>query len=580
MIISSILSNISITMIIPFVDRIVSGKTIQIPQNIAIPNFLVNLISYINNMEPLKLLNFLILFFGITLALKEVAVFFQTYFMNDLSQKVIRDLKDEIYEKLLLKSLSFFSKNPSGKLVSKITFDAVKIRDTISEGVLDLLYQPIQLILYFTTVLFVRYYFGIPWFVFFVSMVVLPSVIYPVIKIGHKLKKISISMQEKMGDINKILYDTISGIRIVQAFSMEKYELDKFKKENRHFYKISMKSVKRMIAVSPITELVANCCVVAVSWIAGKYMISGELSAGAFFAFIAALLSTLKPFKRLSKVYTIIQDVMAAAERVFEVIDNEEVIFEKPNPVIIKSLKHEIVYNNVYFGYEKEKNVLSNINFKVKAGQVIALVGPSGAGKTTIANLLPRFYDVDSGYISIDDIDIRDASVQSLRSQIGIVTQDMILFNETVADNIRYGHTSAKMDDIIRAAQSANAQQFIENMPEGYNTIIGERGFKISGGEKQRLAIARAIFKNPPILIFDEATSQLDAESELLVQDAINKLLSNRTVFVIAHRLSTVKRADKILVVENGQIIEEGNHSQLIETGGLYKKLYDMQFAI
>jgi subfamily B ATP-binding cassette protein MsbA len=451
------------------------------------------------------------------------------------------------------------------------------IRDAISTGLTDLVYQPVQLILYIAILLAVKVYFAISWILVVASLVLFPLVIYPVVMIGKRLKSISKKSQEQMADINTTLFETISGIRVVKAFSMEAYEREKFKRQNIQFYRLAMKSVKRMTVVSPITEFVGIVCIALVLWIAASEILTGTLSCGAFATFLVALLSIMKPLKRLTNVYGINQQALAAAARIFEVLDTEPTVVEAKAAIELPRVRESISFEGVSFRYDR-REVLRDINLFVKVGEIVAFVGPSGVGKTTLVNLIPRFYDPQGGFIKIDGIDIRNTTFKSLRSQIGIVTQETILFNDTAASNIAYGSKETRMDDIQRAAKIANAHSFIMNMPQGYDTVIGERGFRLSGGEKQRLAIARAVFKDPPILILDEATSQLDTESEILVQEAIDHLMKGRTVFAIAHRLSTIKHADKIYVLEDGLIVEIGSHDELVKKSGLYKHLYDMQF--
>jgi len=580
MVATSLFGGASLGMIIPFVDNVISGSGIPIPQDMNIPPFITNFIEQLNSLSPQVLLNRLIIWVVVIFLLKEVFTYFQSYFMNDLSQRVIRDIKDTVYKKILGLSLDFFNKNPTGKLASKITYDATIVRDSISEGFTDLLYQPIQLLVYFIIMLSVRSYFSIPWSLVFISVLLLPSVIYPVMRIGRMIRKISEQSQQKMGDITTALFETISGVRIVKAFSMGGYEFSRLKEHNQRFYRLTMKSMKRMIIIRPITEFVGIICVSAIAWIGAKEIVSGRLSAGAFITFLAAMLSLLKPFKRLSRVYGINQKALAAARRIFEVLDVESTIKESPGARTILPVKDRIVFEHVYFAYTKDEEVLKDISLEARAGEVVAIVGPTGAGKTTLVNLIPRFYDATRGSLRIDGTDLRKVTLKSLRSQIGVVTQDMILFNDTVANNISYGRKENVSGGAIEdAAKIANAHDFIARLPQGYDTIIGEKGLRLSGGEKQRLAIARAVFKDAPMLILDEATSHLDAESERLVQEAIDRLMKGRTVFVIAHRLSTVRNADKIIVLEGGRIIQTGGHTDLISVTGLYKRLYEIQFS-
>lgn len=577
MVLTSAFSGVSIGMIIPLVDNIIAGKKIAMPGGIALPHPLQMLVDKANSMTPMHLLNSLIILVLIMWLLKNVFEFFQTYFMNDVAQRVIRDVKNTIYKKLLTLSMDFYSTNPTGKLMSRITYDAAIIRDSISTGLTDLIYQPIQLIIYVGMLLAIKVYFAIPLSLIFVSLGLFGLVVYPVVKIGKKLKSISRQSQEKQGDITTTLHETISGVRVVKAFSMEPYETKKFEDQNNVFYKLAMKAVKRMTVVSPITEFVGILCIAIILWIAASRIISGELSAGAFATFLAAMLSLMRPIKRLTNVYTINQQAMAAADRIFEVLDTSPSVREKPDAIDLPRISKSVKLKDVRFSYG-EKEILKGLTLDVRVGDVVAFVGSSGAGKTTILNLIPRFYDVTAGQILIDGVDIRNVTIRSLMAQIGIVTQETILFNDTVAANIAYGSPKADREAIIKAAKIANAHDFVMKMPKGYDTVVGERGFRLSGGEKQRLAIARAVFKDPPILILDEATSQLDTESEMLVQEAIDRMMKGRTVFVVAHRLSTIKHANYIYVLEAGRIVETGPHDALVKKEGLYKRLYELQF--
>jgi len=577
MIFTSALSGISLGMIIPLVDNIIAGKKIALPSGIALPGFIQQLVDKVNSTPPMQLLNSMIIVVMALWLLKTFFEFFQTYLMNDVAQRVIRDVKNVIYKKFLTLSMDFYSKNPTGKLMSRVTYDAAVIRDSISTGVTDMIYQPAQLVMYVIILMTVKVYFAIPMALILVSLSLFGLVVYPVVKIGKRLKSISRQTQEKSGDITTTLHETISGVRVVKAFSMEEYEANKFAGQNQYFYKLAMKSVKRMTVISPLTEFVGMLCIAIILWIAGKRIVSGELSAGAFITFLAAMLSLMRPIKRITNVYSINQQAMAAADRIFETLDTEPTVKEKKGAIELSKIAQSVKLKNVHFGYG-DKEVLKGITLDARVGDIVAFVGPSGAGKTTILNLIPRFYDVTGGQILFDGVDIRDCTLKSLMSQIGIVTQETILFNDTVAANIAYGSGAAKKEDVIKAAKIANAHDFIMKMPQGYDTVVGERGFRLSGGEKQRLAIARAVFKDPPILILDEATSQLDTESEMLVQEAIDRMMSGRTVFVVAHRLSTIKHANYIYVLEGGRIVETGSHDLLVKREGLYKRLYELQF--
>jgi len=446
------------------------------------------------------------------------------------------------------------------------------IQNSIAEGLKEFLYQFFQILLFLSIVFFIH------WRLATFSLFLLPLIVLPVVKIGKRLRKISISSQEKMGRINSLLYETIAGVRIVKAFSMEEYETERFAQENDRFYRLTLKGMKRTILLSPLNEFVGALSATFILFVGGREVLRGTMSAGVFTLFLGALLSLIKPFKKISNIYGLTQQALGAAKRIFKILDTQPQIKEKENALILPSFSKEIAFENVYFRYHK-REVLKGINLHIPKGEVVALVGHSGVGKTTLVNLIPRFYDPSQGRITIDGYDVRDLHLKSLRAQIGIVTQETILFNDTVRANIAYGKREASLEEIICAAKAANAHQFIINLPEQYDTIIGEQGITLSGGERQRLAIARVFLKNAPILILDEATSQLDAKSERLIQEAIERLMHGKTVFVIAHRLSTIKHADKIVVLDKGRIVDIGKHNQLLSRDSLYRKLYEMQFS-
>lgn len=577
MILSQLFQPVSLIALIPFINRVLMGAAIILP-NTNLPGSFYRLADRINSMPQIKLLEFFIFFYLITFLLRAVFVYLQQYLMRETSQRIVKDIRDNIYEKLLSLSMRFYSSSKTGTLVSRITFDSAAIQDAVAEGLTDLISQSALFVFSLATLVIMAWMYKIPAALLLVSIFLPPLIIGPVVRIGKRLRQISKRTQEAMAEINNALFETISGIGIVKAFSMESYEHERFKSKSLSYKKAVMKSNKRILAISPITELVGVICGLIVIWLGGKEVIAKRVELGVLIPFLLCLMSLVRPLNRLSRVHSVNQQALAAASRIFEILDTEQDIKEAPDAIELPRIKEAAEFKNVSFSYNG-KFVLKNINLKVGVGQIIALVGPSGAGKTTLANLIPRFYDPKEGTVSVDGRDIKEVSLKSLRAQIGLVTQDTILFNDTVLYNIAYGKKDMGMDRVIAAARAANAHDFITKMPEGYNTVIGERGFKISGGEKQRLAIARAILKNPPILIFDEATSQLDSQSEILVQDAIDKLMSGRTVFVIAHRLSTIKHATKIVVLEEGEIVDIGTHQELMERGGIYKLLYNMQFA-
>ncbi|MGB2706069.1 MAG: ABC transporter ATP-binding protein [Candidatus Omnitrophota bacterium] len=577
MLVYSVVNSISPTALIPVVDNLIRGSQITIPPHVKAPLFITNLVEAINTLPQMRLVVILLIGALVYFLLRNFFDFLQVYLMNDLSQRVVRDVKDTIYKKLLSLSMQFYGKHPTAKLMTRITYDATIVRDSISTGLLDLILRPVEILCHLVVVVCVVLFFGISLKFIFTSLILFPCILLPAVIISKRIRKITTKSQEKMGDINMILFEIITGMPIVKAFSMQKYEYEKFKNQNMGFYKLAMKAVKRINIISPINEFTSAIYLVVILYLAYTQINAGTLSWGAFAVFLTSILLMIKPVKRLSKVYAVIQQALAAATRIFDLLDTREKITEIENAVSLPTLSRHTSLEGVWFKYENDY-VLCDINLDVKKGEIIAIVGPSGSGKTTLVNLISRFYDPSKGCVRIDGNDLKDATLKSLRDQIGIVTQEMLLFNDTVTANITYGSKGHSTEDIIKAAKIANAHDFIMNMPNQYNTVVGERGFRLSGGEKQRLAIARAIFKNPPILIFDEATSQLDTESERYVQEAIDRLMEGRTVFVIAHRLSTIKHATSIVVLERGRIVDTGTHKALMERGGLYKRLYDMQF--
>jgi subfamily B ATP-binding cassette protein MsbA len=573
---SALFDGISLGMIIPVTDRILSNKKIIVP--LKLPSVLSALIDKLNSMEPiavLKAMSFVViaLFF-----LKGLFFFLQNYIMNMIAQGVVKDVKDKLYAKFQDLSLDFYAKKRTGELISRITNDVSFIANALSYALTDLIYESLQLIIF----AFVSFSLGfaISWKLLLV-FVIFPLIILPVINIGKRIKKFSLEIQKKMADLNSILTETIQGAYIVKVFCREGYELNRFKEINRQYYKFMLKSIKRIIVLSPLTEFVGAIGAVMILGIAGREVISGRLSFGVFGLFMASLMSMIRPFKKLSNVYAINQQAIPASNRIYDILDEEPKIKDKPFAQEIKDFKEKINYEGVWFQYEETDDfALKDISLEVKKGQVIALVGHSGAGKSTLASLLPRLYDPQRGRVLVDGIDIRELTLKSLRSLVAVVSQEMVLFNATVKDNIAYGKDNVSEEEIIEAAKKAYAYDFISDFPKKFNTIIGDRGLRLSGGEKQRIAIARAILKDAPILILDEATSQLDSESERLIKEAFYNLIRGKTVFVIAHRLSTVQTADKIIVMEKGRTVEVGTHETLLSQNTLYKKLYDLQFNV
>ncbi len=503
--------------------------------------------------------------------IKGLADYGQAYLMSYVGQRIIADLREKIYNHLQSLSLSFFTRNPTGMLMSRITNDVNMVQGAVTDAVTGLLKD------FFTIIGLVAVVFYRDWRLAIVALVVFPVAVYPIVKFGRKLRSYSVRSQTAMGDISTILLETISGNRIVKAFNMEDYERKRFARENHRLFEISMKSVRVRAISHPLMEFLGGLGIAFIVFYGGYNVIKGAATPGTFFSFLAALLMLYEPVKRLSGVNNAVQQGLAAASRIFEVLDTVPEIRNKPMAKTLSSVSKGIEYQDVSFKYEEDW-VLKNINLHIKTGEVVAFVGSSGGGKTTLVNLLPRFYDVSFGKVLIDGWDIRDVTVESLRGMIGIVTQQTILFNDTVRNNIAYGKINEPFEEIVKAAKAAYAHGFIQNLPNGYDTVIGEQGVKLSGGERQRISIARALLKNAPILILDEATSSLDSESEIEVQKALEFLMQSRTTLVIAHRLSTIRKADRIVVISDGAVIEEGTHEILLAKEGEYKKLYLLQF--
>jgi subfamily B ATP-binding cassette protein MsbA len=505
--------------------------------------------------------------------IKNVFDYLQTFMMVQIEQRVIRDLRDALFSKLSGLSLSFFHGRRTGQLMSRITNDVTMVRQALVATLANVFRESLL------TIVFLAIAIIVSWRLALIAFVVLPPIILVIGRVGRRLRKRSASIQEKMADITSTLEETITGIRVVKAFGMEDYERRRFFRQTGEYFRRMIRLERLAALAGPLTEYLGVTGAVVVLWYGGRQvLIEGTVTPDLFLMFLAAALSTLTPLRKLSRANNDLQVGLAAAKRIFSILDTPPGITSPPDARRVESFQDRIVYEGVGFAYAPGVPVLSSIDLEVEKGKIVAIVGPSGAGKSTLLDLLPRFYDPTNGRITIDGNDLRDIDLASLRCLMGIVTQETILFNDTVRSNIAYGLEGARDEEIVAAARAANAHDFIAAMPRGYDTEIGERGAKLSGGERQRMAIARAILKNPPILIFDEATSSLDTESERLVQEAIEHLVKGRTVLVIAHRLSTVRNADRIVVLDDGRITETGTHQELMDLGGLYRHLHDMQF--
>ncbi|MDP8289852.1 MAG: ABC transporter ATP-binding protein [Candidatus Susulua stagnicola] len=574
--ISTIFEGVSLGMIIPLSDRILTNKPIVIPGKL--PIFLTEFINKLNGIEPLVFLKFIVIFVPVLFLLKGIFTFLQNFLMSIIGQGVVRDVRNRLYSKFQDLSMEFYGRKKAGELMARVTNDVSIITNAISSALKDLIYESMKAVFFAICAFYIG--FKISWQLPLVAFVILPCIMFPVIKIGKKIKRFSLEVQKKIADLNSLMAETIQGAQVVKSFCREDYELDRFKKINQDYYKFTLKSAKRMLVLSPFTELVGVLGAVTILWIVGNEVISGRLSFGVIGAFLAFLMSMIKPFKTLSNVYAINQQALTASARIYDILEEDPTVKEKDSPREIKSLNQGIIFNDVEFKYNDDDFNLGKINLEAKKGEVVALVGHSGAGKSTLVSLIPRFYDPQKGSICIDGINIKDFKIKDLRSLVAVVSQDIILFNSTIRDNIAYGKDKASEAEIIEAAKKAHAYDFIMNIPNKFDAVAGDRGFRLSGGEKQRIAIARAILKNSPILILDEATSHLDSVSENLIKEALYMLMEGKTSFIIAHRLSTVQKADKVVVFDKGKIVEIGTHKTLIEADSLYKKLYDLQFSM
>ena len=514
-----------------------------------------------------------LIIFGVFL-FKNVFLYIKNILVSYVQFSLIVRIRNMLYRHIHTLSMSYFNRKKSGELTSIMMNDVNVMQDAFTTTFQKLLVEPLN-ILFFGTILFI-----IDWKLSFVALLTLPLAGFLYVSVGVSIRRKSKRIQEKIASIMHILTEVLYSIRVIKAFVTKRYEIQKFEKEGNRYFHLLFRRAKLDNLATPINEIIGVLIGVVLLWYGGMQVIQTEtLTSEDFLRFILVLFAMLAPIKTLGTVNITIQNSLAAAERVFNILDSKPDINDKPDAKEIESFSEEIRFDNVSFDYGEESvPVLKNVSFSISKGSVVALVGASGAGKSTIADLIPRFYDTTSGYVKIDGEDIRKIKLESLRRMMGIVSQEIILFNDTVKQNIAYGQEEIKDSNIISAAKAANAMEFIEELPNGFDTIIGERGVKISGGQKQRLSIARAIIKNPSLLILDEATSSLDTESEKLVQEAIEKLMKDRTVLVIAHRLSTVKNADNIIVLEQGKIIEKGNHVELIDKKGKYSELYAVQF--
>ena len=505
---------------------------------------------------------------------KNISLYIKNITLSIVQYRLIRDLRNKLYSHFHYLSLSYFNKNKSGELTAVLVNDIDNMRNSLSIMFQKLFVEPINIIILMSLLFIVSTKLAL------IALLIIPVSGIIIFGISHSIRRRSARSQAQLAGMTSMIAETIGSMRIVKAFATKGFEINRFAKETQKYYKLMIRRDRLRFVSSPVSETFGATIAALLLWVGARdVLVIESISSEDFLRFILLLFSLFQPLKNLTNVVNELQNGLASADRVFAIMDIKSDIQDVDNAIKVKDLNSSLSFNDVSFAYgNKDEKVLNNINFKINKGEIFALVGPSGAGKSTLVDLIPRFYDTLSGSIKIDGKDIKELELKSLRSLMGIVTQETFLFDDTVKANISYGVENISDDEIKDAAKAANAHEFIQKLPDGYNTIIGERGVSLSGGQKQRIAIARAIVKNPPILILDEATSSLDSESEKHVQSAIENLMSERTVFVIAHRLSTVHNANKILVLENGQIVQVGKHDDLINVDGLYKQLHKMQF--
>jgi len=516
---------------------------------------------------------FVPLLFVLVFLLRSLADFVSGYAFQHIGLGVTTDVRNDLYRRILQQSSRFHADHPSGELVARVINDVALMQNAVANRLLDLFQQSFTLVALLALLLSTHFKLAL------ISLVAAPLLLYPIIRFGKGMRRTSHRSQERMADLASLMTEGVRGHRVVKAFGMEEFELNRFREATRRHLRVNLWAQMLANSAGPVVESIAVVGAAGLLIYAGKSIRAGELSAPELVQFLTTLLMLYDPIRKLNKVNLILQEAMASGQRVARLMDIPDDIQERPGAREIATVREAIAYERISFSYE-ERPVLREVSTSIRAGEIVALVGPSGAGKSTLVNLLPRFFDPNAGRLTIDGVDIRDLKLKSLRALIGIVTQDTVLFNDSIRNNIAYGRFDLPLERVREAAAAAYADEFIMQLPRGYETVIGESGVRLSGGQRQRLAIARALLKNAPILILDEATSHLDSQSEALVQKALYNLMQGRSTLVIAHRLSTVTRADRIVVVEAGRIVEEGSHGELLALGGSYKRLFDLQFRV
>ena len=559
----------------PYLGRLIAAgfcTVMTAAANLYVPWIVRDVIDKVFQNKDSDLLNLISLGIVVIFFARGIFYYGQSYLMNYVGESIVIDVRGIVYRKLMTLSTHFFDTNKLGTIMSYVTNDVAALQGAMVANSIEIITETSVLIGSVGAMVY------LDWKLTLFTFCTFPVVLFFMDFFGKKIRKSGHRIQQATADITSILQETLAATRVVKSFVREPYEIARFDQQNKANFYANMKSAKLMGTLSPVIEFIAALGVTAIIWFGGRSVIGGDITAGSLVAFLVYAINISNPIKRIARVLGSIQKALAAAERVFYIMDLTDTIPQKPDAITLPSVEGNVEFRHVSFAYNKGETILHDVSFSAKPGQAIALVGPSGAGKSTVASLLPRFYDVTEGAIFVDGHDVRDVTLASLREQVGIVPQETNLFNDTVYNNILYGRLDATRDEAIAAAKAANADEFIQQLPKGYDTQLGDRGVNISGGQRQRISIARAILKNPRILILDEATSALDTESERIVQEALDRLMVGRTSFVIAHRLSTIQNAAKIIVLDKGSIVEEGTHQQLMAKHGLYAHLHDIQF--
>ena len=559
----------------PYLGRLIAAgfcTVMTAAANLYVPWIVRDVIDKVFQNKDSDLLNLISLGIVVIFFARGIFYYGQSYLMNYVGESIVIDVRGIVYRKLMTLSTHFFDTNKLGTIMSYVTNDVAALQGAMVANSIEIITETSVLIGSVGAMVY------LDWKLTLFTFCTFPVVLFFMDFFGKKIRKSGHRIQQATADITSILQETLAATRVVKSFVREPDEIARFDQQNKANFYANMKSAKLMGTLSPVIEFIAALGVTAIIWFGGRSVIGGDITAGSLVAFLVYAINISNPIKRIARVLGSIQKALAAAERVFYIMDLTDTIPQKPDAITLPSVEGNVEFRHVSFAYNKGETILHDVSFSAKPGQAIALVGPSGAGKSTVASLLPRFYDVTEGAIFVDGHDVRDVTLASLREQVGIVPQETNLFNDTVYNNILYGRLDATRDEVIAAAKAANADEFIQQLPKGYDTQLGDRGVNISGGQRQRISIARAILKNPRILILDEATSALDTESERIVQEALDRLMVGRTSFVIAHRLSTIQNAAKIIVLDKGSIVEEGTHQQLMAKHGLYAHLHDIQF--